>query len=150
IGSFICYINPTNMVQVLIGQFIKNIGGLPSAYVFMALMADTYDHMEWKHGFRVDGAAMSIYSIITVAVTGVCTGLFNMFLANAGYVAPDFINGETVAYVQNASVQHTITFFFVGLEVITSIIVVVLLAFINVEKGLDKKQAEIAARKQQS
>ncbi len=150
IGSFICYINPTNMVQVLIGQFIKNIGGLPSAYVFMALMADTYDHMEWKHGFRVDGAAMSIYSIITVAVTGVCTGLFNMFLANAGYVAPDFINGETVAYVQNASVQHTITFFFVGLEVITSIIVVILLAFINVEKGLDKKQAEIAARKQQS
>lgn len=150
IGSFICYINPTNMVQVLIGQFIKNMGGLPSAYVFMALMADTYDHMEWKHGFRVDGAAMSIYSIITVAVTGACTGLFNMFLAKAGYVAPDFINGETVAYIQSASVQHTITFFFVGLEVITSIVVIVLLAFINVEKGLDKKQAEIAARKQQA
>ena len=93
---------------------------------------------------------MSIYSIITVAVTGACTGLFNMFLAKAGYVAPDFINGETVAYMQSASVQHTITFFFVGLEIITSIIVVVLLAFINVEKGLDKKQAEIAARKQKA
>lgn len=37
VGSAICWLAPTNMVIVLIGQFIKNIGGLPCSYVFMAL-----------------------------------------------------------------------------------------------------------------
>lgn len=39
-----------------------------------------------------------------------------------------------------------ITFSFVGLEIITAVIIIVLLAFLSVEKGLDKKQAEIKAR----
>ena len=61
IGSIICWIFPTNMVIVLVGQFIKNIGGLPCAYVFMALFADVLDNLEWKHSFRCDGIAMSVY-----------------------------------------------------------------------------------------
>lgn len=150
IGSAICCLEPTNMTIVLIGQFVKNIGGLPSAYVFMALMADVYDHMEWKHGFRVDGAAMSVYNIIAVVASGLSIGLFNLLLANAGYVEPELINGVTVAVAQNEAVQNIIVFGFVGLEVITSIIVIVLLAFINVEKGLTEKQAEIKARNEKN
>lgn len=148
-GSAVCLLAPANMTVVLIGQFIKNMGGLPSAYVFMALMADTYDHLEWKHGFRVDGAAMSVYSIITVAMTGICTGIFNFLLANAGYQAPSLIDGVTYACEQNAAVQNTITFMFLGLEIITSVIVIVLLAFINVEKGLEEKQETIKKRNEE-
>ena len=88
LGSLICWIFPTNLYLVLVGQFIKNIGGLPCAYVFMALFADTLDHLEWKTGFRSDGIAMSIYSIIGVAAAGICTGVFNFFLSKNGYVAP--------------------------------------------------------------
>ncbi len=147
IGSAICCIAPTNMVIVLVGQFIKNIGGLPCSYVFMALMADTYDHLEWKNGFRVDGAAMSIYSIITVTMTGVCTGIFNLLLSKTGYIAPSLINGVTVAASQPDSVRNMFVFCFVGLEVITAIIVIVLLSFVNVENGLQEKQDEIARRR---
>lgn len=50
-GGMICWMHPTNMTIMLIGQFIKNIGGLPCSYVFMALFADVLDHMEWKTGF---------------------------------------------------------------------------------------------------
>ena len=88
IGSLICWIAPTNIVIVLIGQFIKNIGGLPCAYVFMALFADCLDHLEWKTGKRVDGNAMSIYNIIAVAMVGVITGVFNLLLFKTGYVEP--------------------------------------------------------------
>ena len=148
IGGAICWAFPTSMTIVLVGQFIKNIGGLPCAYVFMALFADVLDHMEWKHEFRCDGLAMSIYNIIAVAGVGVCTGIFNMMLAAAGYVAPTLSEaGETVAAVQTQMVQDTITFAFVGLEVITAIILVVVLAFLNVEKDIEKKQAEIQARR---
>ena len=63
IGSAICWMFPTNMVIMLVGQFIKNIGGLPCSYVFMAMFADVLDHMEWKYRFRCDGIAMSVYNI---------------------------------------------------------------------------------------
>lgn len=148
IGSAICWICPTNMVVVLIGQFIKNIGGLPCAYVFMALFADVLDHLEWKNNFRCDGIAMSIYNIIAVTSVGIVTGLFNMLLSKSGYVAPSFINGETVAVAQSVATKNAITFSFVGLETITAIILIVILAFINVEKHIDKEQEEIKARKE--
>ena len=148
IGSAVCWICPTNMVVVLVGQFIKNIGGLPCSYVFMALFADVLDHLEWKNNFRCDGIAMSIYNIIAVTSVGIVTGLFNMLLSKSGYVAPSLVNGETVAAVQSVATKNAITFSFVGLETITAVILIVILAFINVEKHIDKEQAEIKARKE--
>lgn len=147
LGGIICLINPHNMVVVLIGQFIKNIGGLPCAYVFMALFADVLDHIEWKHGFRVDGLSTSILTIILTVAGGVSNGLFNFMLSKSGYIAPEFINGETIASVQNAATQKVITFGFLGFEAVTSIIMIILLAFLGVEKNLPKEQEEIKARK---
>lgn len=143
LGSTICWAVPTNMTIVLIGQFIKNIGGLPCAYVFMALFADGLDHLEWKSGVRSDGVAMSIYNILAVATIGVSTSLFNALISKAGYVAPKLADGVTVAAEQSQAVKNMITFSFVGLETITGIILAVLLIFMTVEKTLSRKQAKI-------
>ena len=175
IGSLICWIFSTNLVMVLVGQFIKNIGGLPCAYVFMALFADCLDHLEWKSDIRLDGAAMSIYNIIAVAMVGIMTGVFNWLLATAGYIAPIAAESAeaaastlaangwtaqvaleslkpaadgvlTVAMAQPDSVNWVISFAFVGLEVFTGIILAVILWFLNVEKNIAKEQEEIKAR----
>ena len=174
-GSAICWMQPNNLILVLIGQFIKNIGGLPCAYVFMALFADALDGIEWRTGFRADGMAMSIYSIITVAVVGICTGLFNLFLASYGYVAPitvgelqggaDITNlitqlnpdqisdliannklDASIAFVQNSGVNNFITFAFVGLEVITGLACAGILFFVNIEKTINKKHEALVER----
>ena len=179
IGSLLCWIFSTNLVMVLIGQFIKNIGGLPCAYVFMALFADCLDHLEWKTDKRIDGAAMSIYNIIAVAMVGIMTGVFNWMLAKAGYLAPFTANSTaeaatklaengwasqlalenikpaadgvlTVALQQPANVSWVIIFAFVGLEVFTGIALVAILFFLKVEKNLPKEQAEIKERHGQS
>lgn len=150
IGSAICWIFPTNMVIVLAGQFIKNIGGLPCAYVFMALFADTLDDVEWRSGFRCDGIAMSVYNIIAIALVGICTGIFNGLLYQSGYIAPYYDAAGSLVAVQSQSAQNMITFSFVGLEVFTGIILTVILIFLNVEKGIEKKQAEIKARREQA
>ena len=175
VGSLICWIFSTNLVMVLIGQFIKNIGGLPCAYVFMALFADCLDHLEWKSDIRLDGAAMSIYNIIAVAMVGIMTGVFNWMLAKAGYLAP-FTAGDlseaasklaangwtaqvaleslkpaadgvlTVALQQPHSVNWVISFAFVGLEFFTGVILAVILFFLRVENNLSAEQEEIKAR----
>ncbi len=176
LGSLICWLFPTSLVIVLAGQFIKNIGGLPCAYVFMALFADCLDHLEWRKNVRMDGAAMSIYNIIAVAMVGIMTGVFNWMLAAAGYAAPITAgsvaeasswlaaNGQTaqvaleslkpaadgvltVALQQPDSVNWVISFAFVGLEVFTGIILAVILWFINVEKNIAREQEEIRARR---
>ena len=174
-GSLICWIFSHNLVIVLIGQFIKNIGGLPCAYVFMALFADCLDHLEWKKDLRIDGAAMSIYNIIAVAMVGIMTGVFNWMLAKAGYLAPITATSAadaaaklaangwtsqlpvadlkpaadgvlTVAMQQPSGVSWVISFAFVGLEVFTGVALVAILFFLNVEKKLPEEQAEIKAR----
>lgn len=110
IGSAICWIAPTNMAVVLIGQFIKNIGGLPCAYVFMALFADALDNLEWKNGFRCDGIAMSAYSVIITAAAGVVTGIFNGAISGAGYIAPYTATAETLEQVlQEISASGLVT-----------------------------------------
>ncbi|MBQ7624486.1 MAG: MFS transporter, partial [Clostridia bacterium] len=176
LGSLICFLAPTNLYMVLVGQFIKNIGGLPCAYVFMALFADTLDHMEWKTGFRNDGTAMSIYNIIMVAAAGICTGIFNFFLSSSGYVAP-VLQSEylanigqyaglatqlsteqiaalsstgAVAFVQNAATNNFITIAFVGLEVLTGLACAGILVFVSVEKTVTKKQAALVEREKEA
>lgn len=175
IGSAICWAVPTNMTVVLIGQFIKNIGGLPCAYIFMSLFADSFDHLEWKTGFRSDSLAMSIYSTISVVLIGVGVAILNSCLNMSGYIPPINVgslseaeailaeNGwlsqlsmdaykvaidgtYTIGIQQSASTVNMISFLFVGLEVFTGAISAILLAFVGVEKTLGKKQKMIRER----
>lgn len=150
VGSTICWVWPTNLYIVLVGQFIKNIGGLPCAYVFMALFADGLDHIEWKSGVRCDGVAMSIYSNISVAIAGIATAVFNAMLSSAGYIAPELVDGKTVAQTQPETVADIITFSFVGLEAITGIVLAFLLLFLGVEKNVARKQEMIRERQKQA
>ena len=176
IGSLICFLAPTNLYVVLVGQFIKNIGGLPCAYVFMALFADTLDHMEWKTGFRSDGTAMSIYNIIMVAAAGICTGIFSFFLNKTGYVGPlsqaDYFEKiseygayttqktleqiqsldptSTVAFVQSDATNTFLVWAFVGLEVITGLACAAILFFVSVEKTIKRKQDVLVEREKEA
>lgn len=147
LGAIISWIAPENMVIVLIGQFVRSVGGLPCAYILMAIFADILDNCEWKNGFRTDGLAMSIFGIISTCIIGVCTGIFNGMLSSTGYIQPYYDElGNLIANQSNA-VKDIITFSFTGIDVITGVIMFVLLIFIDVEKGIDKKQLEIKERK---
>lgn len=145
-GSAICLAAPRNMTIVLVGQFIKNMGSLPGAYVFMALFADVLDHLEWKVRFRCDGLAMSLYNTIAVSLVGISTGIFNGLLSASGYVKPYYDAVGTLVAVQTTSVQNVIIFCFVGLDILACLAAAGMLFFLRVEKDIGQKQAEIKAR----
>ncbi len=149
IGGSICMAAPKNMVVVLIGQFIKNIGGLPCSYVMSALFADVLDHIEWRYDFRCDGLSASVQTIITTCTTGVISGLFNFLLARTGYIEPvfDAATGITTGFQQSAATQNMITFCFVGVEIITAVILFLLLWKFTAEKNVEREQREIEARR---
>ena len=139
VGNGICLTNPANMVIVIIGQVIKNIGCVPHSYIFMALFADCLDHFEWKHKFRCDGFAMSVYSIILTIMTGICTSVFNLVLARTGYIAPELVDGVTVAAQQSQATQSAIIWCFYVVEIIGIAVVFALFYFLRVERDLKNR-----------
>ena len=168
LGSAVCWMAPTNLYIVLVGQFIKNIGGLPCAYVFMALFADALDHLEWKNGFRCDGIAMSAYSVIITAAAGIVTGAFNGGISGAGYIAPETVTAApalteliqkiiensdgtfSVIFNQPEAVSNIFTFFFVGLEAIAGLLFALMLTFVRVENTISLKQGVIRLRQRKA
>lgn len=143
IGNLICLLSPANMAIVIVGQIVQNIGTIPSSYIFMAMFADCLDNFEWRHHFRCDGVAMSVYSIILTVSSGICTSVFNLILAKTGYVAPELIDGITVAARQSQMTKNGILWSFYGAPAIGTVIIIVLFYFLKVENGLKEKQKEL-------
>lgn len=130
IGSVVCLSNPSSFVIMLIGQILKGFSSIPGAYIMMALFADVLDHLEAKHGFRVDGISMSVYSTIITVVNGLAVAFFNLFYDGGAF-----------------SHQAVSSFFFLGFEIIAHGILIFVLLALNVEKHIKEEQQIIAERK---
>jgi GPH family glycoside/pentoside/hexuronide:cation symporter len=134
----------TIFILVLIGQFIKNAGAIPCVYIWMSLVADVLDHLEWKAGLRCDGVTVSFMTIFALFMPILGNAIINKLLAQYGYDAP--VEGHTVTG-QNTTLQIIFDGCCVGAEVISSLIIVLLMSFLNVEKNLAKEQTEIEERR---
>lgn len=132
LGSIVCLLAPTNFTIVLIGQTLKGISSIPGAYIMMALLADVLDHLEAKHGYRVDGISMSVYSTILTVVNGLAVAFFNFFYDNP-------------AFTQTGVTK----FFFLGYEILAHGALIIILLFLTVEKNIEAEQALIAERKKE-
>lgn len=148
LGSLICFLTPKNMAVVLIGQFIKNMGYIPIAYIFMSLIADILDTIEYKNGFRVDGISGSVYTVITTVSQGISTSIFNILLSKTGYVAPYEVS-PGVFNTQTADCQSAISWCFLGFEAIAGIILAVTVSQIKVENGLPEVISGLMQRKKE-
>ena len=132
VGSLVCLSAPNNFVVMLVGQTLKGLSSVPGAYIMMALFADVLDHLEAKHGYRVDGISMSVYSTIMTIVNGLAVAFFNFFY-------------DTPAFSQAAVTK----FFFLGFEIFAHGALIFIMMFLTVEKNIEQEQALIAKRKQE-
>jgi Na+/melibiose symporter-like transporter len=94
------------------------------------------------------GLSSAIYSIIQTVCVGLANGIFNLMLGVTGYVPPSVVDGVTVAAAQSDATKGVFIFFFLVLDIITSVVIVVLLSRLNVEKTIKQEQEEIKARHQ--
>lgn len=134
IGDLICFFNATNLPVVLIGQFILNMGIVPAAYVFPALMAGVFDEIEYKCGYRCDGTATSVINSMNTIAVGLSTGIFNLLIR--GYVQPEFDALGNCITTQSESVLNAIVWTFVGMNIFIHAILAVLLRFLDIELKL--------------
>ena len=130
LGSLVCLASPGNFLVLLAGQTLKGFSSIPGAYIMMALFADVLDHLEAKHGFRVDGISMSVYSTILTVVNGLAVAFFNLFYDGGVF-----------------SHRAVSSFFFLGYEIFAHGILIAVLLLLTVEKHIQEEQELIAKRK---
>ncbi|MBO4989979.1 MAG: MFS transporter [Clostridia bacterium] len=126
-GGVIAGIWADNVVMVAIGVALKCLGSAPAGYLILAMISDSLDHIEAKHGFRCDGFTMSIYSSIMVASAPIGQAIFNGITQSGTN-----LTGITVSYI--------------WIETVAYALCAVVLLFFTVEKFLKKDQETILNR----
>lgn len=142
IGALIGWLQPHNMLIVMLSMVVRSFGLLPT-YLTAAMLAEALDHIEWKNGFRCDGFSASVISISATIGMGVAIGLFNLGLGSLGYQAPA-ADGSWVA--QSTPVQNYFVFGFFGVPMITYLLVFAMMFFFDVEKHVPQMAEDITAR----
>lgn len=141
----LCLTNPSSMPVMLAGSLIYALGFLPS-YVYTALMADTLDYIEYDKGLRADGLTASVFTIVMTISVGIGQGIFNMGLAQSGYVAPQLVS-EGVYNVQNAATKGFISFAYIAVPLICLAVMAIIMIFLNVENKLPEIHEKLTARR---
>ena len=139
---------------------LKGVGIIPAQYVMLALISDILDHLEAKNGFRSDVFTMSLYSSIMVGLGGLGMGIINAMLTFSGYRNVGYaVDPATVTLIENVEswtggiiyrqlggTEAVLAFAYLGVDVISFLISVLLLWRMDVEKYVAEDQRTIVER----
>lgn len=132
-GTAVCFLNPGNLIMVLIGQAVKSVGLIPSTFMVSAMLGDALDDVEAETGVRCDGFSSSVYNIVFTITTGLAMCILNLGLTQLGYAAPS----SAEIPVQNDAVQNFFIFCTVGLQ---TFLYPVIAAVLFMDKGRKKSE----------
>ena len=136
VGGMVAFLNVHNFIFVCAGVVLKAVGIIPSQYIMLAVLSDVLDHLEAKHGFRSDGFTMSIYGAIMVGLLGLAIGIVNGALSLSGY--------DASLLRQSNTTESVMILVYLGIDMISFVISIVLLWRMNVEGCHDEDQKIIA------
>ena len=144
LGSIIGLIWPSQMIPVLVGGFIKNVGMLPNAYVAATLMCYAFDSIEAQSGFRLEGLmGVSVIAAIQALICAPFAGGFESMLLKLGFVD---VNGIMPS---NEVIRFIVISFYV-FDIVMAAIAVLILPRVDVEKHLPEITATLAERKNEA
>lgn len=143
LGFILAGLAGTNTSLLLAGTILRSIGIGPMFAGLYAFCADAADYGEWKYGIRSEGlmaASQSIGSKIGIGFGSACTA---WILAAAGYIQA----APTEQVVQPDSVIAAIRFDYGWLGAIVSVVLLVGIVCMDVEKYLPEIRKELGDSK---
>ena len=159
-GGLTAFLNVNSFPVVVSAVVLKAIGIIPAQYVMLALISDILDHLEAKNGFRSDGFTMSLYSSIMVGLGGLGMGIINAMLTFSGYSNVGYaVDPATVTLIENVEnwtggiiyrqlggTEAVLAFAYLGVDVITFVLSILLLWRMDVEQFVADDQRAIVER----
>ena len=143
LGSVAGILFPTNIPVAMVAGFFKNVGMIPNAYIFTTLVLYSYDHIEFKNGFRVEGLlGASLLSAFAIALSAPFAGGYESNLLQMGFTD---VEGVT----PNQNVLNFMSLSFYGFDILMAILSLIILPFVNVEKKIGFINEELLRRSKQ-
>lgn len=139
IGFALIGIAGTNHTLLLLGTILRSIGIGPMFAGVYAFVADAADYGEWKYGVRSEGLMASSQSIGSKIGIGLGSALTAWILAAVGYVG-------TPGAVQSEKVVAAIKFDYGWLGAIFSVILIIAVLAMDVEKYLPQIRKEFGGK----
>lgn len=139
LGRFIVGAAGSSVPLVMVGIAIQGFGMGPVMSGVFAMTADVVDYGEWKTGVRSEGLVNSCTSFGMKVGIGIGSSLCTWVLAAGGY--------DGTAAVQSASAVAAIRFGFGYLGAILSVICLILVLLMNIDKHIVQIQADLEAKK---
>ena len=126
LGFVITGLAGTNTSMIVAGTIIRSFGAGPLLSAVFALVPDVVEYGNWKFGVRSEGLISSAQSIGSKIGIGLGSALTGWILAGVGY--------DPTAAVQTQSVINAIKFDYTWLGAIISIVILIIVLMLNVEK----------------
>jgi GPH family glycoside/pentoside/hexuronide:cation symporter len=139
VGFIIVGLAGTSVPVVLVGLVIKGFGMGPIMSGVFAMTADVVDYGEWKTGIRSEGLVNSCTSFGMKVGIGLGSAVCTWVLAAGGYVG--------TAETQTASAVSAIRFGFSYLGAIISVVCLVLILLMNIDKDIKKIEQDLQAKR---
>lgn len=139
IGSLIIIIDAQSVAALFTGIIIRSIGMAPLTIVGFAMLGDTIEYGEWKHGVRTEGLTFSAATFGEKVGTGIGGMLVGAIMGVGGYIGG--------AAEQSQSALDAIQFVFIYIPIILVIITLVILWFYKLDKEYPQIIEELNERK---
>ena len=142
IGSVLGLIFPSNMPIAMAAGFMRQMGMIPNAYIFITMLYYAYDDIEYKSGLRLEGLlGVAIITAIQSLIYAPFAGGYEATILKLGFV-------DIEGVVPSHEVTNFMVLAFYLFDVILAVAYLVLLPMLDVEKKLPEINAELARRKE--
>ena len=143
-GSILGMVFPDHMVLALVAGFLRQVGMLPNAYIFAALMCYAYDSIEYKSHMRLEGMmGVAVITALQTLIYAPFAGGYESAILRMGFV-------DVEGIIPSAEVTHFMTLSFYLFDIILAVVVLILLPFVDVEKKLPQINGELIRRKKEA
>lgn len=144
VGSILGWIMPTNLPVAMVAGFLRQMGMIPNAYIFITLLCFAYDSIEFKSGLRLEGlVGAAILLAIQAALYAPFAGGYESSILKLGFV-------DVEGVIPGVEITNFMTMAFYLFDIILAIAYLVLLPFVDVEKKLPEINAELLRRKKEA
>ena len=143
-GSILGMVFPDHMVLALVAGFLRQVGMLPNAYIFAALMCYAYDSIEYKSHMRLEGMmGVAVITALQTLIYAPFAGGYESNILRLGFV-------DVQGIIPSAEVTQFMTLSFYLFDIILAVVVLILLPFVDVEKKLPQINGELIRRKKEA
>lgn len=144
VGSIIGWIFPSSLPVAMIAGFLRQMGMIANAYIFITLLCFAYDSIEYKSGLRLEGlVGVAILLAIQSAIYAPFAGGYESTILKMGFVDVEGVipSGDIISFMTAA---------FYAFDIILAAVYLILLPFVDVEKKLPEINAELLRRKKEA